>query len=606
MPSYKNFQRQYKKDSKKNSDIFSKPKEMVLEKTISQQKQDNLIDWITYYRRNIHCFVEHYMGVKLHFYQKIWIYYMATRDSFVAICARGTGKTWLLAILAIAKAILFPKSEIVVVSSTKAQSGLLVEKCQDLQHGYPNIAREISNITTNMNKWQVDFHNGSTIKVVASRESSRGRRSTFTIYEEFRLIDKDVVDSVIRPFSYIRQASYLKIPEYAKLGEEPKEVFISSAYMKGGLWWYEETKKNIKAMIAGENRGFIAFDFRVSIRHNIKTLAAIKNEISKMDEITAQEEYFNIPFGESSDSYFRLKQFTKARKIEKAFYPQRLETYNPKKNPYGIPKTDGEIRIVSSDVAQRAGKANDLSITSLIRLIPTQKGYYRELSFIESFSGINSILQSLRLKQLYYDFEADYIVLDVAAGGGGLPMYDQLGQITKDDERGIEYPAMTIMRHNSLDINIYDELSKRTLGVNAIPVIYPISGVAVLNSKIAVEMRDKLQKKMFGLLVDETKAEDFLIKSKLGEFMTNDDPQAKSFFMSPYTQTSLFINECINLRMTMNAGNIKLVEIPGSRKDRYTSVAYGNYYASLLDSELLRDGTEDNWDIIRNMTFISH
>lgn len=601
MPSYKNFQRQYKKDSKKNSDIFSKPKEMVLAKDISQSRQDNLIDWCDYYRKNVHRFVSHYMGVKLYFFQIIWIYYMATRDSFVAIAARGDGKTWLLAILAIAKAILFPHSEVVVISSTKAQAGLLVEKCQDLQNSYPNIAREISNITTNMNRWAVDFHNGSTIKVVASRDSSRGRRSTFTIYDEFRLIDKEIVDSVLRPFSYIRQTPYLKIPEYAKLGEEPKEVFISSAYLKG-LWWYDECKKNIKAMLSGENKGFIAFDFRLSVKHNIKTVASIRNEISKMDEITAMMEYGNIPFGEGANSYFKLKQFTKARIIEKAFYPQRLETYNPKKNPYGIPKTDSEIRIVSSDVAQRAGRTNDLSITSLIRLIPTQKGYFRELSYIESFSGINSILQSLRLKQLYYDFEADYIVLDVAAGGGGLPMYDQLGQITKDDERGIEYPAMTIMRHVSLDSSIYDELSKRTLGINAIPVIYPISGVAVLNSKIAVEMRDKLQKKLFGLLVDETKAEDYLIKSKTGEFMTNDDPLAKSFFMNPFSQTSLFISESIGLTMTMVSGNIKLVEIPGSRKDRYTSVAYGNYFASLLDGDLLREGGIDDGESILAIT----
>jgi hypothetical protein len=588
MPSYKNFQRQYVKNSKKNSDLFSKPKEMVLVKDIDEERQENLIDWCTWYRRNIHRFVEHYMGVQLYFYQRIWIYYMATRDSFVAIAARGTGKTWLLAILAIAKAILYPHSEIVVVSSTKAQAGLLVEKCQDLQNSYPNIAREIYGITTNMNRWAVDFHNGSTIKVVASRDSSRGRRSTFTIYEEFRLIDKDIVDSVIRPFSYIRQVPYLKIPEYSNLGEEPKEVFISSAYLKG-LWWFEETKKNIKAMLAGENKGFIAFDFRLSVKHHIKTVASIKNEISKMDEITAMMEYGNVPFGEGANSYFKLKQFTKARTVEKAFYPQRIETYNPKKNPYGIPRMDGEIRVVSSDVAQRAGRANDLSITSLIRLLPTQKGYFRELSYIESFSGVNSILQSLRLKQLYYDFEADYIVLDVAAGGGGLPMYDQLGQITKDDERGIEYPAMTIMQHNSLDANVYDELSRRTLGINAIPVVYPISGVAVLNSKIAVEMRDKLQKRLFGLLVDETRAEDYLIKSKQNEYMNNDDPTAKSYFMHPFVQTSLLVSEAIGLTMTMVSGNIKLVEVAGSRKDRYTSVAYGNYFASLLDAELLRD-----------------
>jgi hypothetical protein len=109
--------------------------------------------------------------------------------------------------------------------------------------------------------------------------------------------------------------------------------------------------------------------------------------------------------------------FERARNIKTAFYPQRFETYNPKKNPYGIAKTDGEIRLISCDVATRAGKKNDLSINACIRLLPTHKGYSRELVHIESYSGMNSVLQGIRIKQLFYDFESDYIVLDIANAG---------------------------------------------------------------------------------------------------------------------------------------------------------------------------------------------
>ena len=181
------------------------------------------------------------------------------------------------------------------------------------------------------------------------------------------------------------------------------------------------------------------------------------------------------------------------------------------------------------------------------------------------------------------------MVLDVASGGGGLPMYDQLGQITKDSERGLEYPPMTIMPHSTIEDATYAELSKRTLGLNAIPVVYPISASAKLNSIMAVEMRDKLQKKLFGLLVDETKAEDYLIKSKSGEYMKSDDVNVKAFYMHPYVQTSLLINEAINLTMTLSAGNIRLTEPSGARKDRIVCLMMGNYYASLLDSDLLRN-----------------
>ena len=599
----------HKSDYSKRSqsqNIFKKPKTFITEQQISEERRKQLIDWITFYRRNIHRYVEHYFGIKLHFYQKLWLYFMSVSDSFVAIASRAVGKTWLLAVFALAKASLYPNSEIVVVASTKAQAGIIVEeKITSLRNDYPNVAREIKNLTLNLNKWQCDLHNGSIIKIVAARDSSRGKRSTFTIFEEFRLIEKEVLDAVIRPFAYIRQTPYLKNPEYANLGEEPKEIFISSAYHKG-LWWYEETKKNIMDMLAGKRVGFIAFDFRLALKHNIKTISQLKREISRADDVTALEEYFNIPWGESATSYFKLKQFTRARNMLNAFYPQRDETYNEKKNPYDIRKTDGELRILACDVAQRAGRANDLSINACIRLLPTVKGFRREAVFMESFSGENSIRQSLRIKRLWYDFGADAIVLDIAAGGGGLPIYDQLGQVTKDEERGIEYPAMTIMPHSSYEDAVYQELSQRTLGKDAMPIIYCISATAKLNSFMAVDFRDKLKKKMIDFLVEETKAEDHLIKTKAGEYLSNDDLEAKTFFMQPYVQTSLAINEAVSLDMVLSAGNVKLVEPAGARKDRIVTLMMGNYYASFLDKDIIRVDDRDELEVLLGATFIGH
>jgi hypothetical protein len=208
MPSHRNFKIKSKRDAE-GKDLFKLPKQTYNENRFSEERKNRIIDWCTFYRRNVHLFIRHYFGLKLYPYQILWIYWMSISDTFVSICSRAVGKTWLLGVFACAKAVLYPNSEVVVVSSTKAQAGELIEKIASLSSNYPNLAREIQNVVTNMNKWEVTFHNGSTIRVVASRDSSRGKRSTFTIYEEFRLIDKLVLDSVIRPFSYIRQAPYL-------------------------------------------------------------------------------------------------------------------------------------------------------------------------------------------------------------------------------------------------------------------------------------------------------------------------------------------------------------------------------------------------------------
>jgi hypothetical protein len=43
------------------------------------------------------------------------------------------------------------------------------------------------------------------------------------------------------------------------------------------------------------------------------------------------------------------------------------------------------------------------------------------------------------------------------------------------------------------------------------------------------------------------------------------------------------------MSMAGAAGLVKLIEPPGARKDRYTSVSYLNYYVSIMDTELLKD-----------------
>ncbi|HUU86250.1 MAG TPA: hypothetical protein VMX17_00685, partial [Candidatus Glassbacteria bacterium] len=152
----------------KSSNLFKKPKQTRSKTQVSQEKRERIIEWTTFYRRNIHRFIEHYFGIELYPYQIIWIYAMSISDSYVAICSRAVGKSWLLGVYAMARAVLYPGSKVVVVSSTKEQAGIIIDdKIKELQDNYPNVAREIRTLTSNMNTKQVDLHNGSRIVIVA-------------------------------------------------------------------------------------------------------------------------------------------------------------------------------------------------------------------------------------------------------------------------------------------------------------------------------------------------------------------------------------------------------------------------------------------------------
>lgn len=588
MASHKNFENDFRKFAG-GSDKFKAPDSGVSEKERTSNWEDNIIDWVTFYRRNIHRFIQHYFNVQLHLYQILWIYFMSVSDSFITVASRASAKSWLIALLALARACLYPNSEIVVVAATQKQAAIIFGKIDQLRTDYPNIAREIKEYTNSQNKCRCALHNGSTIKVVACNESGRGERSTFTIGEEFRIMDKQKFDSIVKPFAYARQAPYLKNPKYSHLIEEPREILITSAYHKS-LWWYNETMTVIKMMIEGQNVGFIAFDYLIAIRHGIKTKKLIAKEKKTMDEITFMEEYENIPFGENSNAYFKLDMFSKNRSLKKAFYPLRRDLLDKKKNPFNINRVDGEVRIVTVDISTRKGNSNDNTIITCIRALPTSKGYIREFVYMESHQGEHTGKQALRIKQIYNDFLGDYIVLDLQ--NAGIAVFEQLAVVTKDDERGIEYDALTVYEHKSLDKKLIEELKEKTLATNAKPVIYPVMADAKLNSAIAVDFRDRLQRNMCSFLINESDGEDYLTSNNK-EFSSTTDINLTVWYLYPYIQFSELINETINLEYSIVSGNIKIETVGTARKDRYTSSSYGSYFISLLEIDLLKE-IEDN------------
>jgi len=315
----------------------------------------------------------------------------------------------------------------------------------------------------------------------------------------------------------------------------------------------------------------------------------IRNETQDMDAVTIQMEYLNIPAGSSGKAYFKPALFD--RKLKNAFYPQRDETYNAKKNPHDMKKVDGEIRMVSVDVATRANKVNDNSIVSCVRLIPLiGKGYERHLVYMESHKGQHVGVQAKRIKEIFYDFESDYICLDLQNAGIGV--FDSLSEPTLCEERGVTFPALTVV-DEMFDIRdeIRDDLRKNhTRGINALPVIFPISANQALNAQIATYFRSSLQKKLWKFLIPEADAEEHLTKTNK-EFTANAmDSETTAFFLHPHVQTGLFINECINLDMSLSNGMVKLTEKSNSYKDRYVAVAYSNLIiSSYFDKNLLTE-----------------
>ena len=108
-----------KRSSIKVADIFKPKTEETLLVSMydknNSARRERLIDWITLYRRNLEIFVQHYLKIQLHPFQKIFIHLMGVNDKFMWVASRATSKTFLTALYCVCRCILYPNTQMVIV-----------------------------------------------------------------------------------------------------------------------------------------------------------------------------------------------------------------------------------------------------------------------------------------------------------------------------------------------------------------------------------------------------------------------------------------------------------------------------------------------------------
>lgn len=167
-----------------------------------------------------------------------------------------------------------------------------------------------------------------------------------------------------------------------------------------------------------------------------------------------------------------------------------------------------------------------------------------------------------------------------------IAVYDLLAKVMYDEERGVEYSPLSCMNDEAMAARIRSE--------GAVPCIFAVNAVQKLNSDIAIDFRRVLDSKMIDLLVCfENASETFLPGVK--EYNETPDGEVQAFYEAPFLETQAFISETTELvyERKEQTGAIVVHEASqASRKDRYTSVSYGSYFASLLEKDLISGGDD--------------
>lgn len=441
----------------------------------------------------------------------------------------------------------------------------------------PILRSEIDKCNIGQNDASIYFKNGSWIKTRTSSENSRSARANCIVVDEFRMVDETVINTVLRKFlTSPRQPKYLRKPEYSHLQERNKEIYMSSAYFKSS-WAYKKAQSYTINFFDDTKRYFICgLPYQVSIREGLLSREQLQDEMSEADynELVQQMEMECLWFGDTDGSLFKFDELTSRRRIKKCLFP--LSFYDEKTKIQKLTATGK--RILSIDVALMQStkkKKNDASaifINDLIQVNDTS--YQSNFVYGETFEGLKTDELGMIIMKYFYEYQCTDLVLDT--NGIGLGVYDFIIKDQICQENGKSYKAMTCIN----DKDMADRCNVR----DANKVVWSVKATANFNNEICVLLRNGIQNGKINFLIPEQEADNVLKDIYKGYMKLSATEQIK--LKIPYMQTTFAIYELVKLDHEVKNGNIKVKEVDGMRKDRYSSIAYSYWCACQLELKL--------------------
>lgn len=158
-----------------------------------------------FFRENLGLLSKILTGVELLEFQSMMIKAMFNVDYFLAICSRGSGKSFICAIFLILYASLNQGIKIGIIANSFRQSRLLMQKIIDLRHDPKAkfLAQMITDkdISLKNDEWVIRIGRSQLICLPTGDGSKlRGYRFKVMVIDELLLLSSKLINEVIRPF----------------------------------------------------------------------------------------------------------------------------------------------------------------------------------------------------------------------------------------------------------------------------------------------------------------------------------------------------------------------------------------------------------------------
>ena len=601
--------------------IMEKKKRTKRKRRLTKDERKRQIrDWCTFYRRNWDIYAVERLGINLKMFQRLVIHLIGVSDIFYLMCSRGLSKTFIAALAAFIECLLYPNSHIVLTATTiKTAKKMVTDKMEDELCGrfskVLNWMYENKLITFHYRDEEivVNFHmNDSWIRVLPAIDSSRGERATMLIFEECRLLKKIIVDSVFVPMRSARVPAYRLKPEYAndkRLVERTKIIYLTSTRYKHE-WFWNAWKACVNNFFASTKLVYNIFagDILTSVYHNFKTQEDVDADKAQMSDLEVRMELYNEPQGEVEGSFYTLEMFNNNRTIKKAFVPPTTEEYVAKYGrgefPWFRDKQEGEIRTLFIDFAftdtVNANVTADNTVIGCMSGYPNENKsrYLRNVEYMETYAGSEKDESLLRIRELFFYYDVDVILLDLR--NGGEDRWQDLSKSYFHEELGIQFSGFGIYNDDDV-LRFYcdkakaDNLRSRTVDANASRVVIPVIGTDERNNNYHLAMKSALQNHLIRFPVDELTRKDEMIEN--GTYQNMSSNMKMRTLLGHVQLDIMIIDEAIKLQQVIKKGFISLVVAGRNKRDRIVACEYANYFFHLKELEMIKKQTEPDYDI---------
>ena len=277
----------------------------------------------------------------------------------------------------------------------------------------------------------------------------------------------------------------------------------------------------------------------------------------KMDgtfnESSFDREYESKWSGTIQDAFFNTDIFDRNRILKQPEYEASGRS------------SKSSFYVLSADV----GRKGCDTVVCVFKCTPQPQGAaIKTLVNLFTFSDEHFEDQAIKLKKLYYKFNARRLVID--GNGLGIGLLDYMVKPQLNPDTGDSFP----------DFGIYNDeegyYKKYRTAACEQDAVYIIKANAPINTEAHANARSQLSSGKVKMLIDERVAKTKLMGTKMGQTMT---PEERAEYLKPFTLTSILKEEALNLREENEGVNIILKQAnKGLKKDKFSAFEYGLYY----------------------------